>query len=142
MTENLKKFLEAVSKDEALQAKVNALESNKETAMADIIALAKELGIELTEADFAQPDGEISEDELETISGGYTITKHDDCGCPISGSGTTVSNFCYCVAGGGGGGRQSDEDIWGCACVAYGQGGDAKDDHTTCMCVLYGHGEA
>lgn len=130
MTENLKKFLEAVSKDEALQAKVNALESNKETAMAGVIALAKELGIELTEADFAQPDGEISEDELETINGG---------GCPTSG---TVNNSCYCAAAGGGGGKQKDEDIWGCACVAYGQGGDAKDDHTTCMCVLYGHGEA
>ena len=130
MTENLKKFLEAVSKDEALQAKVNALESNKETALAGVIALAKELGIELTEADFAQPDGEISEDELETINGG---------GCPTAG---TVNNSCYCAAAGGGGGKQKDEDIWGCACVAYGQGGDAKDDHTTCMCVLYGHGEA
>jgi len=130
MTENLKKFLEAVSKDEALQAKVNALESNKETAMAGVIALAKELGIELTEADFAQPDGEISEDELETINGG---------GCPTAG---TVNNSCYCAAAGGGGGKQKDDDIWGCACVAYGQGGDAKDDHTTCMCVLYGHGEA
>ena len=130
MTENLKKFLEAVSKDEALQAKVNALESNKETAMAGVIALAKELGIELAEADFAQPDGEISEDELETINGG---------GCPTAG---TVNNSCYCAAAGGGGGKQKDEDIWGCACVAYGQGGDAKDDHTTCMCVLYGHGEA
>ena len=130
MTENLKKFLEAVSKDEALQAKVNALESNKETAMAGVIALAKELGIELTEADFAQPDGEISEDELETINGG---------GCPTAG---TVNNSCYCAAAGGGGGKQKDEDIWGCACVAYGQGGDAKDDHTTCMCVLYGHGDA
>ena len=124
------------------QNKVNALESNKETAMAGVIALAKELGIELAEADFAQPDGEISEDELETINGGYTITKHDDCGCPISGSSTTESNFCYCAAAGGGGGKQKGEDIWGCACVAYGQGGDAKDDHTTCMCVLYGHGEA
>ena len=130
MTENLKKFLEAVSKDEALRAKVNALESNKETAMAGVIALAKELGIELTEADFVQPDGEISEDELETISGG---------GCPTAG---TVNNSCYCAAAGGGGGKQKDEDIWGCACVAYGQGGDAKDDHTTCMCVLYGHGDA
>ena len=130
MTENLKKFLEAVSKDEALQAKVNALESNKETAMAGVIALAKELGIELTEANFAQPDGEISDDELETINGG---------GCPTAG---TVNNSCYCAAAGGGGGKQKDEDIWGCACVAYGQGGDAKDDHTTCMCVLYGHGEA
>ena len=129
MTENLKKFLEAVSKDEALQAKVNALESNKETAMADIIALAKELGIELTEADFAQPDGEISEDELETINGG---------GCPTNG---TVNNSCCCAAAGGGYGKQKDKDIWGCACVAYGQGGDGKEDHTTCMCVLYGHGE-
>ena len=135
MTENLKKFLEAVSKDEALQAKVNALESNKETVMADIIALAKELGIELTEADFAQPDGEISEDELETINGGRDTSY----GCPTSG---TVNNSCYCAAAGGGGGKQKDDDIWGCACVAYGQGGDAKDDHTTCMCVLYGHGEA
>ena len=130
MTENLNKFFEAVSQDEALQAKVNALESNKETAMAGVIALAKELGIELTEADFAQPDGEISEDELETINGG---------GCPTAG---TVNNSCYCAAAGGGGGKQKDEDIWGCACVAYGQGGDAKDDHTTCMCVLYGHGDA
>lgn len=129
MTENLKKFLEAVSKDEALQAKLNALESNKEIAMADIIALAKELGIELTEADFAQPDGEISEDELETINGG---------GCPTNG---TVNNSCCCAAAGGGYGKQKDKDIWGCACVAYGQGGDGKEDHTTCMCVLYGHGE-
>ena len=129
MTENLKKFLEAVSKDEALQAKVNALESNKETAMAGVIALAKELGIELIEADFAQPDGEISEDELEAINGG---------GCPTNG---TVNNSCYCAAAGGGGGKQRDMDIWGCACVAYGQGGDGKEDHTTCMCVLYGHGE-
>ena len=128
MTENLKKFLEAVSKDEALQAKVNALESNKETAMAGVIALAKELGIELTEADFAQPDGEISEDELETINGG---------GCPTAG---TVNNSCYCAAAGGGGGKQKDEDIWGCACVAYGQGGDAKNDHWLCQCYLGGGG--
>ena len=128
MTENLKKFLEAVSKDEALQAKVNALESNKETAMAGVIALAKELGIELTEADFAQPDGEISEDELETINGG---------GCPTAG---TVNNSCYCAAAGGGGGKQKDDDIWGCACVAYGQGGDAKDDHWVCYCTAMGAG--
>ena len=142
MSENLKRFFKFVSKDEVLQEKMKALSADRENAVAYIIALAKEIDIELSEADFTQPDGEISEEELETISGGYTITEHEDCGCPISGSGTTVSNFCYCVAGGGGGGRQSDEDIWGCACVAYGQGGDAKDDHTTCMCVLYGHGEA
>ena len=130
MSENLKKFFESVSKDEVLQEKMNALSVDRENAVAYIIALAKEIDIELSEADFAQPDGEISEDELETINGG---------GCPTAG---TVNNSCYCAAAGGGGGKQKDEDIWGCACVAYGQGGDAKDDHTTCMCVLYGHGEA
>ena len=140
MTENLKKFLDAVSKDDALKEKLNALGSDHDESVSGAISLAKEIDIELCEADFAQPDGEISEDELETISGGYTITEHEDCGCPISGSGTTISNFCYCVAGGGGGGRQSDEDIWGCACVAYGQGGDAKNDHWLCQCYLGGGG--
>ena len=130
MSENLKKFFESVSKDEVLQEKMKALSVDRENAVAYIIALAKEIDIELCEADFAQPDGEISEDELETINGG---------GCPTAG---TVNNSCYCAAAGGGGGKQKDEDIWGCACVAYGQGGDAKDDHTTCMCVLYGHGDA
>ena len=130
MSENLKRFFEFVSKDEVLQEKMKALSVDRENAVAYIIALAKEIDIELSEADFAQPDGEISEDELETINGG---------GCPTAG---TVNNSCYCAAAGGGGGKQKDNDIWGCACVAYGQGGDAKDDHTTCMCVLYGHGEA
>ena len=141
MTENMKKFLEAVSKDEALQAKVNVLASEKETAMAGVIAIAKELGIELTEADFAQPNGEISEDELEAVSGGMTVTTQEDCGCPLSGSGQTVTDICICVAGGAGGGTLDDGHVFGCACVAYGQGGDAKDDHTTCMCVLYGNGD-
>lgn len=130
MTENLKKFLEAVSKDEALQAKVNALESNKETAMADIIALAKELGIELTEADFAQPDGEISEDELAAVSGG------------MGSSGSCTNSACWCTVGGGGGGRMIDDNrAFGCACAVYGQGGDGKDDHHVCICVVVGEGD-
>ena len=128
MSENLKKFFESVSKDEVLQEKMKALSVDRENAVAYIIALAKELGIELTEADFAQPDGEISEDELETINGG---------GCPTAG---TVNNSCYCAAAGGGGGKQKDEDIWGCACVAYGQGGDGKDSHWECVCLFMGDG--
>ena len=128
MSENLKKFFESVSKDEVLQEKMKALSVDRENAVAYIIALAKEIDIELCEADFAQPDGEISEDELETINGG---------GCPTAG---TVNNSCYCAAAGGGGGKQKDEDIWGCACVAYGQGGDAKDDHWVCYCTAMGAG--
>lgn len=63
MTENMKKFLELVSKDEALVAKVNAADKNA------LIALAKELGVELTEADFEHPT-ELSDDELEVVAGG------------------------------------------------------------------------
>ena len=130
MTENLKKFLEAVSKDEALKAKVNALESNKETVTAGVIALAKELGIELSEADFAQPDGEISEDELGAISGGM--------GSP----GSCTNSACWCTVGGGGGGRMLDDNsAFGCACAVYGQGGDGKDDHQVCICVVVGEGD-
>ena len=47
MTENMKKFLEAVSKNEELAKKINTM--TKE----DLLALAKELSIELTEDDFA-----------------------------------------------------------------------------------------
>ena len=60
MSENLKKFFESVSKDEVLQEKMKALSVDRENAVAYIIALAKEIDIELCEADFAQPDGEIS----------------------------------------------------------------------------------
>lgn len=36
----------------------------------ELIALAKELGIALTEADFEKPDGELNDDELDTVAGG------------------------------------------------------------------------
>ena len=64
MSENLKKFLEAVSKDENLREKAEAVVKNadKEQAIAAAINLAKQLGIELTEADFEAPKEEISEE--------------------------------------------------------------------------------
>ena len=48
MTENMKKLLELVSGNKELALKIGGM--GKE----NIIALAKELGIEFTEADFAQ----------------------------------------------------------------------------------------
>ena len=50
MTENMKKFLELVSKNEELGKKL--CEADKEA----VIAMAKELGIALTNADFVIPD--------------------------------------------------------------------------------------
>ena len=83
MTENMKKFLEAVSKDEELAKKINAM--TKE----DMLALAKELCIELIEADFEKPDGEMDDNEMDDVVGGA------DC--------------CVCVLGGGTEEARSDE---------------------------------
>ena len=120
MTENMKKFLEVVSKDEALAAKVGTMKKE------ELPALAKALGIELTEADFEAPAGELNEDELDTVAGGGV------CGCVAYGGGTANRDIdqipCACVAGGGGeyesayGGRRMR-----CSCVYLGGGEDTSD---------------
>lgn len=113
MTENMKKFLEAVSKNEELTAKVGTL------GMEELIALAKELGIELTEADFAKPTGELDDDELDAVSGGGDVS----CACAMGGGGTKDSNdkTCACVLAGGGYSKQGGER---CVCGFAGYGYD------------------
>lgn len=110
MTENIKKYLEAVSKNTELAQKLNTM--TKE----DIIASAKELGIALTEADFER-NTELSDDELDAVAGG------GKCVCVIGGGGESggVSQTCYCV--GSGGGYMSSGDCR-CECLAGGAGFD------------------
>ncbi|MGN0154815.1 MAG: Nif11-like leader peptide family RiPP precursor [Lachnospiraceae bacterium] len=123
MSENLKKFLEQVSKDETLKQKVlDCNEMEKEDAIRASIALAKEVGIELTEADFAEKeaDNELSDDEMDAVAGGGC------CGCSF--------------AGGGGGTDEGNGKTYGCACVMYGQGGDGRADDFNCMCIIGGCG--
>ena len=121
MSENMKKFLELVSKDENLKKKALAF-NNMETAKAiqAVIAFAKELGIELTEADFAkkESDGELSDDELDAVAGG------GGCGCAFGGGGDGTDNF---------------GDDYTCACVGYGQGGQGVD-RLNCVCPVVGGG--
>ena len=57
MTENMKKFLKAASKNADLAAKITAM--SKEA----LLAIAKDLGIELTDADFAESADELNDDE-------------------------------------------------------------------------------
>ena len=92
MTENLQKFLEAVSKNDAMIEKVNKM--NKD----ELLAFAKDLGITLTEEDFEKPEKELSDDELDAVAGG---------------------GDCFCAYGGGG---TSDNDDDTCACVLAGLG--------------------
>ena len=108
MTENMQKFLEAISRNEELHAKASSMD------MAALIAAAKALGIELTETDFEPPAGEMSEDELDDVTGGLS---------------------CACFVGGGGIAERA------CACVSYGEGHAPVKDYR-CCCAMYGQGNS
>jgi len=115
MSDNMKKFLELVSKDENLKQKMQSFnDMEPEKAIQAGIALAKELGIELSEADFTEEksDGELNDDELDAVAGG---------------------GDCACIAGGGG--TVYDDSDHFCPCIVYGQGSDI------CFCAVIGVGE-
>ena len=124
MSENLKKFLEMISEDETLKQKALACKDlEKDDEVRSVVALAKEMGIELTEADIIvekEAEGELSEDELTAVVGG------GGCGCAM--------------VGGGGGTDDRDGHTYGCACVGYGQGGDGRANDTNCVCYVGGCG--
>lgn len=116
MTDNAKKFAEAVSKDEAMKKELEALGKNDEAAVikAAVIKIAAKHGFTLTEEDFKAADmNEMNEDELEAVAGG-------DCYCPVGGSGTGNGKQCVCVVGGKG---ESDSGTL-CICVLAGGGAD------------------
>lgn len=103
MTENMKSFLEAVSKEETLGKKVNQARTPEE-----IIELAKELGMTLTEADFVNEEGkELSEEELLRAGGGES-------GCFLIGF--SDDNSCFCLMAGIGKGEGQDS----CECIFAG----------------------
>ena len=112
MTENMKKFMEALSAHPELNEKL------ENAGKDEVFAIAKELGIELTDTDFEQQQGELSDDELDAVAGGGK----GDCFCP--------------VVGGGSKGNRNDK---ACACI-YGGAGKEKDGDVRCVCVLAGSG--
>ena len=126
MSENIKKFLERVSANEELSKKLCSADRKA------VIAMAKDLGIELTEADFVQAN-ELDEDELDAVAGG------EYCG----GVGE-VDEIVSCFCSVGGGGTKKDANDKTCACVLYGQG-DNKNDGSgdskrRCFCPVVGSG--
>ena len=112
MTENLKKFLEIVSKNEELAAKVGAMGKD------ELLALAKELGLALTEADLTQPTQELDDDDLDAVAGGSDVS-------------------CVCAMGGGGTEDSNDKT---CACVLAGVGYDKPYNRERCICGFAGYG--
>ncbi len=104
MSKNMKKFLEMASKDENLKNKLMELEKMESAeAIRKGIALAKELGIELSEADFAKAEasGELNDDELDAVAGG------GGGGCRYSGGGGSSCTGCLMT------GYSAPLDRWG-----------------------------
>ena len=114
MTENLKNFLEKVSENEELAKKVGS-----EADANVLIEMAKEMGIALTAEDFQKPVEELSDDELETVSGGGDVS----CACAMGGGGTKDGNdkTCACVLAGAGYSKSGRER---CVCGFAGYGYD------------------
>lgn len=110
MTENMKKFLELASQNVELAKMLENAEKE------DIIAAAKTVEIELTDADLKQ-ETELSDDELDAVAGG---------------------GRCICSFGGGG---KADEGEKNCACV-MGGGGEYKEGDVRCVCIIGGEGFA
>lgn len=118
MTSNMDALLKLLSTQKELGEKLAKLDKN------ELIVAARELSIELSEADFQQHDGEVSENELEAVAGGSS------CKCYIA----------------GGGSKTGCEDA-ACGCVAYGQGNTADNnpcvgfrDVIRCQCIHSGEG--
>lgn len=88
MTENMKVFLEELSKHEELREKTNQAQTKEE-----IVEIAKELGVVLTDADFVKEDGQnLSEEELEAVAGGGAKGF-----CLIIGGGSKDGKGCCCI---------------------------------------------
>ena len=89
MNEKLKKLMEEASKDSVLAERIKSADKD------EIIIIAKELNIELTEEDFKLVENqELSESELEAVTGG------GDCECAVFGNGSEDGLDCGCVIGG------------------------------------------
>lgn len=114
----MKEFVELIKTNPEVREKVEALCKNKEATEADFIALAAEYGITITEEDFEQKpaDGEMSDDELEAVSGG---------------------SKCICVIAGGGTGDASHAT---CGCVGLGFAFHGTEEDNCCICTLFGAG--
>lgn len=126
MTDNLKKFLEAVSQDKKLTDQFTKAETPEA-----VIALAAEKGFALNLEDIKPEErsGEVSDEELDAVAGVKT---------------------CVCVAGGGG---ESGGDDYTCWCVLGGSGsgyyrhncgyyGTSDGEENRCVCLGYGQGDS
>lgn len=116
MTENMKKFLEVVSSKKDLAERVGQMSRE------EVLRTAEELGVALTDEDFAQQEeqGSLSDEELDCVAGG------DKCGCVGLGTGQpglgdTGLKKCECMGDGNG---VFSDNVERCRCAVFGGGVD------------------
>ena len=110
MTENVKKFLEFVSKNEALK---NELKDAKDPQA--MLKIAESHGFKLSAEDFKSSGmEELSEDEMKAVSGGSF------CGCGNAGSGSAHNLDCFCSDVGSGKDPEGGNGFCVCAYVGLG----------------------
>ena len=138
--EKVKKFYDALAKDEGMQARLAKLSEKYEgaqpsadAAAADLIEFATSEGHAFTKQELdafgesVKKDGvsELCDDELEAVAGGNAV---QECGPRC------WHHECVCVFGGGG--NHGDPRIT-CACV-FGGGGKKCSTGRTLVCPLIG----
>ena len=102
-----------------INEKIKELHADSQSEMqAQVIELIKEYGVELTAEDFKAPGGELSDDELEAVSGG------GGCGCSGAGGGGGDYLRCGCIGAGLGvlEGKLGITGYGGCFCAGGGAG--------------------
>ena len=99
MTDNAKKFLAAVSQDEALKKEFEGAKG-----LEAMLKIAKAHGYELKSEDFEAPKiDELSEDEMQAVAGGAMQAITSMCKCTGGyGFGLTNELNCECQQKGGG----------------------------------------
>ena len=108
--ENVKKFYDALSSDEAMRERAAALNEKygetkpgKAVLAADLISFAKAEGYDFSEkelAEYADQPHPIDDDELDAVAGGVKDTT--TCACILGGGGTISGVTCACVVAGAG----------------------------------------
>ncbi len=94
MTDNAKKFLAAVSQDEALKKEFEGVKG-----LEAMLKIAKAHGFELTAEDFTPSDMEkLSEDEMKAVAGGRMMAASGSgvCQCCNVGEGSGLNFKCSC----------------------------------------------
>ncbi len=120
MDEKTLKVYEAMSKDEEFIKKIKekygenvSLEDSKK----EIIAYAKNMGVELTEEDLDEKDmKDVSLDELDSVAGGGR------CGCFLVGFGVAHDIGCSCIGDGFGECLLPNTTCRSCTCSTAGSG--------------------